>query len=79
MFIKELQLYLDYLREEIRENPGNDRKILKNRKSFCQNLAEGIQYYKELSLKLSFSKDFAKAINDAEQELQDILASPELV
>lgn len=76
MFIKELDLYLDYLREEIRENPGADRKVLKNRKTFCKNLGEGIRYYRDLYQSESFSDDFIDALNRAEKELQHIVAQP---
>ena len=48
MFVKELQLYVDYLKEEIQKtfNPGP--REIKGWKSFCANLLEGISHYRHL-------------------------------
>ena len=48
MFIKELQLYIDYLKEQLSENPQPDKKFVKYCTTFSANLLEGIAYYKEL-------------------------------
>lgn len=49
MFIKELNLYIDYLQEDIKEQLKNfsDKKI-KQLNGFKEQLAEGIGYYKKL-------------------------------
>jgi hypothetical protein len=49
MFIKELQLYVDYLKEEVRNtfNPGP--KDIKGWNRFCNNLLDGVTHYKELA------------------------------
>ena len=48
MFIKELQLYMDYLREQIRENIRPDKKFTKYCETFSNNLLQGISYYQQL-------------------------------
>ena len=49
MFVKELKLYVDYLKTKIAETPSpfSDKQI-KYFQSFQQNLQEGIEYYKNL-------------------------------
>lgn len=48
MFMKELQLYIDYLKEEINSTPQPDKRCVKGWKGFQNNLLEGIAYYREL-------------------------------
>lgn len=48
MFMKELQLYIDYLNEEIDSTPHPDKRCVKGWKSFQNNLLKGIAYYREL-------------------------------
>ncbi len=49
MFIKELNIYIDYLKDKFDETKGVlDRKQEKYFKSFTLNLQEGIHYYQEL-------------------------------
>ncbi len=54
MFLKEIQLYIDYLRKEIIETdeplPAQEKKWA----AFRKNLHEGIQYYKELLQRTGF-------------------------
>ncbi|MBL7856100.1 MAG: hypothetical protein JNM57_00310 [Cyclobacteriaceae bacterium] len=79
MFIKEIGLYLDYLREqlqELREKP--DAKRIKYFEDFSKNLAEGIQYYKRLKEDLfdhaeSLQQKFGQSLSDAEEMLHKIL------
>lgn len=50
MFIAELHLYIDYLKEEL-ENDVRSGNFLKRKKyytSFYQNLCNGITYYRNL-------------------------------
>jgi hypothetical protein len=49
MFIKELVLNMNYLKEQIEEVKEVNEKIGKERISFCQNLLNGISYYRNLS------------------------------
>ena len=48
MFIKELQLYVDYLKEEVRNtfNPGP--RDIKGWTGFCNNLLDGVSHYRKL-------------------------------
>ncbi len=49
MFVKELKLYVDYLREKVTESlPDPDEKQLKYLRGFRENLLDGIRYYEEL-------------------------------
>jgi len=49
MFVKELMLYIDYLKEqEASLTENSPRKQLNNLKKFKENLLEGIEYYLEL-------------------------------
>lgn len=74
MFLKELQLYLDYLREEIKNwfEPGNKEK--KNWKVFCENLESGIAHYRELIQQdlVSNKVDFEKGLVIAGEEIAGI-------
>lgn len=51
MFLKELRLYLDYLREEMDACFHPTKRDLKGWQSFCQNLLEGVTHYRELAEK----------------------------
>lgn len=48
MFLKELQLYVDYIQEEVKTcfNPGP--RDIKGWKGFCENLLEGVEHYRAL-------------------------------
>ena len=49
-FIKELELYVNYLDEQLTGSISNlDNKIKKYYQGYCQNLLEGINYYQGLS------------------------------
>lgn len=49
MFIKELRLYVDYLKEQFRESlKPLDEKQQRFLKTFQKNLCDGIQYYRDL-------------------------------
>ncbi|MDT0689019.1 hypothetical protein RM549_04435 [Salegentibacter sp. F188] len=48
MFVRELQLYVDYLQEEISGSFNPGPRDYKNWKSFCANLLEGISHYRAL-------------------------------
>ncbi len=49
MFIKELVLNMNYLKEQIEEFKDVNEKIGKDLIGFCQNLLSGISYYRNLS------------------------------
>ncbi len=49
MFVKELKLYIDYLKDQVRISIDNmDKKQEKYLNTFISNLREGIKYYKHL-------------------------------
>lgn len=54
MFIKELQLYINYLRTEIYTQVNPTSAQLKKWETFRNNLISGIDYYKNLFLKNAF-------------------------
>ncbi|MEP7141421.1 MAG: hypothetical protein ABI707_01065 [Ferruginibacter sp.] len=72
MFIAELDLYINFLKEKLNINsrPPDSRQE-KYCKEFYQNLIEGIAYYRNLQLVPTPDNDkFHLALNEAEQELQ---------
>lgn len=76
MFIAELNLYLQYLKDEIKGDIGKalDKKRKKYYEEFSKNLAAGIAYYRELKgIALSNRDLFVKGLSAAEKTLQQIL------
>ncbi|MEI7895953.1 MAG: hypothetical protein WCJ26_02875 [bacterium] len=74
MFIKELTIYIDYLKNKVDETarPWSEKQV-EYFSTFSDNLDKGIQYYKELfsNMKLSFREKKSKLISDLEKfELQ---------
>ena len=70
MFIKELTIYLDYLKNKLDETKGVfDRKQEKYFTTFSKNLNEGITYYQSLfgTVKDSFSEAKSVIFNDLEK------------
>ncbi len=70
MFIKELTIYLDYLKNKLDETKGVfDRKQEKYFTTFSKNLNEGITYYQSLfgTVKDSFSEAKSGIFNDLEK------------
>jgi hypothetical protein len=75
MFIAELYLYIDYLKEQLQEDilPEAVAKTKKYHAAFYQNLRDGIKYYKELPVVRGDDKDkFAEALDFAELELDSL-------
>ncbi len=75
MFIKELMLYVNYLKEKIDEEhkPLSDKQ-LKYFLSFQNNLFDGIRYYKELFMNMktkiyNIKTDLIKELDSIEKEL----------
>lgn len=75
MFIAELHLYIDFLKEQLEEDTANEQ-FQKRKKYFAlffQNLLNGINYYHTLSGLGKAPKDsFNLALTQAENELQGI-------
>lgn len=79
MFIAELRLYINYLKEELEEDmrSGHFSKRIKYYVSFYQNLIDGIHYYRRLKGITGTSLDeFHKALKEAEMELDILVDQP---
>lgn len=76
MFIAELNLYMNYLREQLADGAAieQDAKKKKYIASFCNNLRDGICYYQNLStVAVSARKEFDAALQKTENELNVLL------
>ena len=77
MFIKELQLYVDYLKEEVRDtfNPGP--RDIKGWTGFCNNLLDGVSHYKKLAEQELIKKKaaFEEGLSKLESVVLDIKTS----
>ena len=77
MFIKELQLYVDYIKEQIAETVDPDNKFIRYCKTFSKNLLGGIAYYQELLLKIdtcaNWGSKFERQLVDFRNELEQLL------
>ncbi len=75
LFIKELHLYIDFLKEQL-ENDFNTEQFSKKKKhyaSFYQNLMDGIAYYRRLpGISETWRNQFVKALYLAGEELDSI-------
>ena len=81
MFIKELQLYIDFIKEKIDNALEHDAKFVKYCASFCQNLFNGIDYYRQLfsadRLSASVDHTFEEALKVAAKKLERLMAQNE--
>jgi hypothetical protein len=72
MFVAELYLYIDYLKEQL-EDFFQTNQFAKKEKyiaSFCKNLRDGINYYKQLpEQEKTAQKQFMQDLNKIELEL----------
>ena len=48
MFVREMELYVDFLEQQISRTHNPDKRTLKNWEGFCNNLLDGIEYYSAL-------------------------------
>lgn len=83
MFIAELHLYIDYLKEEL-ANDERAGQLLKKKKyytSFYQNLKNGIAYYKKLPVAHSITnmRRFIKSLDNALLEIEVLNYKYEIV
>ncbi|MGY5850030.1 hypothetical protein [Salegentibacter sp. F14] len=72
MFIKELELYLDYFQEELEEIKNPDKKDLRYQNNFAKSLKEGIEYYRGLLKQYSFPNGFKNSLDSAEKRLEEM-------
>lgn len=52
MFIKELKINIDYLKEQIEDFRGRNEKLFKEINGFGEQLLKGVSYYRELSTEI---------------------------
>jgi len=75
MFVKELKLYIDYLKSKIDETQGSvNKKQEKYLLSFSTNLKEGVAYYQNLFLEMKnkFEETKISILSDLEQHVYAI-------
>ena len=75
MFIAELRLYVDYLKEQLNSDTltGEISKKKKYYSSFCANMRNGLAYYHQLpALSESKRDQFIESLDKAEIELTAI-------
>jgi hypothetical protein len=82
MFIKELNLYYDYLKEQVSEIKNPIPKQVKSLEGFKKNLLSGVDYYKGLSQKFSdkyndMKNQVSKDLEKLEGEIKSILIKTE--
>ncbi len=79
LFTKELQLYIDYLKEQVEELSHNfHEKKQKYINDFKNNLNNGIEYYKKLASSISefnISTKFEEGLHQAEKKLQTLFSA----
>jgi len=73
MFITELNLYINYLKEEIENDAMPDSKKKKHYEVFCQNLLEGISYYQGLDMVAADEHAFGCSLYQATEQVKFIL------
>ncbi|TVZ27538.1 hypothetical protein JM83_2587 [Gillisia sp. Hel_I_86] len=72
MFVRELELYIDFLEKQIARTQNPDKRMLKNWEGFCNNMLEGIEYYRELVNKQVVGSNlmaFEKSLENAERTI----------
>ncbi|MBS1508546.1 MAG: hypothetical protein JSS79_18055 [Bacteroidetes bacterium] len=78
IFIKELSLYLDYLKEMIaKARQAVDEKNEKQIQTFQKNISEGVAYYKDLLGKMDNQKiELAAKLQEGLDELENQILKP---
>lgn len=77
MFVRELQLYVDYLKEQITTTRDPEVRVIKGFQDFGENLFQGIGYYRDLldNFKFEMAEKFKEGLKEAEQEIERSLKS----
>jgi hypothetical protein len=73
VFIKELKLNVDYVKEQVSDLKREEAKKTKEILDFVKQLLTGIAYYRTISNTISNSKRFNNQLDDLELEANDIL------
>jgi hypothetical protein len=81
MFVRELQLYISYLNDEIKESLSPNGKAVKNWNSFLSSLINGVDYYKQLCEKnfIAEKEKFQSGLNEAERGIQNLFQEVEKI
>lgn len=77
MFIAELLLYISYLKKHLEEDASalQNPKVKKHYTGFCQNLINGVSYYRGLQQSIGLGEQsFNEALYEAENEINNIHA-----
>ncbi|MGI0106899.1 hypothetical protein [Salinimicrobium sp. WS361] len=79
MFVKELQLYVEYLKEEIKNTFNPVPRDIKGWTGFCNNLLEGVSHYRTLAEQELIKKKeaFEQGLNRWEAAVLEIKAGLE--
>jgi hypothetical protein len=75
MFIAELNLYINYIKEQLEADAGKeqDKKRMKYYQEYFKNLLNGINYYRHLpGVAITNREQFKQALEVAEKELGEI-------
>lgn len=72
MFINELTLYINYLREQVELAGHDDKKIHANAK-FAANLLEGIAYYRSISDQIEHTSLFLHELQEGEAAIDRLV------
>ena len=75
MFVKELKLNVDYLKEQSSELIKTDGKRTKDMLDFAKQLLTGIEYYRSISDKISSKEKFNTHLNNLESEILNIVCT----
>lgn len=80
MFIKELFLNINYLKERMDEIKETNDKVRKDLVTFCHNLLKGITYYQDLSESIARQAEniFRQQLQRCEMEVESFLKRMEL-
>ena len=79
MFVKELRLYVEYLKEEIKNTFNPVPRDIKGWTGFCNNLLEGVSHYRKLAEQELIKKKeaFEQGLNRWEAAVLEIKAGLE--
>jgi hypothetical protein len=74
MFINELNLNVEYLKEQILELKKEDAKQVKDALDFAKQLLTGIEYYRSISDEIYNSVQFNSQLSTFESEIIDLVS-----
>lgn len=72
MFVKELQLNIEFIKEKKQEMEPADRKLVKYVLDFLKQLTTGIEYYRSISDQLKADECFNATLDSIELEIKKV-------